>query len=361
MINKKNAKILFLSIACMTAVLSTSCSKIELPDDYDYEDLSEFIELGDYKGIVYEKGNSEVTQAEIKEYIDLQLSSASTKKHLKKGTVESDSIVIIDYKGTMNGKELEGASGEDVEVDMSANDFIDGFAEALLGKSVGDRFSVQLTFPDSYPEELAGKNVDFEMKIDSLEVTQTPEYDEDFIKEHTDYNNKEDYEKAIRKELKEDKKASSDENIKLEVFNTILDTSKVKKYPEEELKARYSAYYKAFQKQAEDNDMDFEKFIGSQYGISLDEFKEEAMRVAKEQVKQELILRQIARKEEIEISKKDYSKYLDGVIDDAGYTRSSFKKETGTSIEEYAEANNLYNTLLYDTVMKKVIKYSIAK
>ena len=78
-------------------------------------------------------------------------------------------------------------------------------------------------------------------------------------------------------------------------------------------------------------------------------------------VKNELVLQQIARLEDISITKKEYNEYLNENLEKAGYTAESFKEERGMTIEEYAEENNLFTSCLYEKVMEKVMEYGVGK
>ena len=93
--------------------------------------------------------------------------------------------VIIDFKGFVNGEELEGGSGEDYELVLGSGQFIPGFEEKVAGHSAGRKFSFDIQFPQDYDPSLAGKDAKFEIMIKSIEEAVTPEVDEEFVKTHT--------------------------------------------------------------------------------------------------------------------------------------------------------------------------------
>ncbi|MBF1361412.1 MAG: hypothetical protein HXM76_06110, partial [Mogibacterium diversum] len=116
--------------------------------------------------------------------------------------------------------------------------------------------------------------------------------------------------------------------------------------------------YKALAKK---NDMSYEKYLKSSMGMSKKAFENQAKVAAKNTVKQELVLFALAKQYNIKVSDKEYKEYLDKLLKDAGYTRSQYEKAAGMSIEKYADQNNLYDTMVYEKVMEKVLKDSIAK
>lgn len=354
-------KSLALVLCGVISLTLTSCDTAELPDEYNYDDLSKYIKLGKYKGVEYEAANTEVSSSEVMNYINEQLAQNATVKQIDEGVVKSDSVAVIDYEGRLNGELVDGASAEGVTIDMSHNNYVPGFVDGIIGHKVGDSFDMNVTFPKDYSPELASKTVVFSVVIVSLQTTSTPEYTDEYVKNNTNYDSKQAYEKAIRSELKANKKAEAEETREMEVFEAILSDSKVIKYPEKELKARYDALLSSYRSLANDNDVEFEAYIRNEMNMSVEEFSKQVEDNAKKIVKQELVLRQIASLEDIEISKKGYNKYLNDLLDSAGHSKSSFKEERGQSIEEYAKANNLFSSYLYKSVMERVMDYSVSK
>ena len=343
------------------SVLVTGCSSSDIPDKYNYDDLSEYLTLGQYKKIQYEPYDTNVTQAEVMEYIYSEMNQNVAEKRVKDGTIENDSIVVIDYEGRIDGKLVDGAVASDVTVDMSNNNYLPEFTAGMLGKNVGEKFTISFSFPEDYTPELAGKPVVFTINAKYLVTKETPEYNDKYVKENTNYNSTDAYEKAVKKILADTQKEKASEYAKMQIYDIIDKDSTVKKYPEKEYDEKYNLIVDSYKKLAEDSDKEFNAYLQSEMGVTETEFYKQAEEMAKASVKQELIIYSIARKEDITVDKKEYNEYLDNLIEEAGYTRKSFKKESGMSIDEYAETNNFYMSLIYSKVMDKVLEYSIAK
>lgn len=358
---KTSIKILTLSVAAMMILMLTSCGGAKVPDDYNY-DLSGYIKLGKTSGIEYEKTEVQVSDSDVQSQIDQDIAAAVKTKKVKEGTVASDSTVNIDYVGKINGKKFSGGSAKNVEISIADNNFIDGFADSIVGHNVGDKYDVDLTFPSDYSDSaVAGKTATFTITINSLTVKETPEYNDAFVKKNTKYDTTEEYEAAIRKQLQKKADQQAEETDKQQVFSTILSTSKVKKYPEKELDDRYNKIIDSYKKAAKSNDTTFSKYVKSSTGMTVKQFKSQAKAAAKNMVKQELVLNALADKYDISITSKEYNDYLDDLLKTAGYSKDEFKQATGSTIEQYAEDNNLYDSMLYDKVMTKVMKKSVAK
>lgn len=353
--------ILIFLLTCLLAF--TACGGAKVPKKYDYDDLSKYIKLGKYKGIEYDKVQPAVSDTEVQEAINTALSQATKKKEVKEGIATKDSVVNIDYTGKIDGKEFDGGKAQGYELNLAESNFIAGFAEQVVGHKVGETFDINVTFPSDYSnnKELAGKGAVFTIKINSLITNSTPEYNDDFVKNNTKFKNTKDYEKNLKKQLLADKKKQASGAERQQIFQQILAKSEVKKYPEKELKEAQNTMIKTYKDLAKKNDASYEKYLKSNLGMDKKTFENQTKVASKNTVKQELVLYALADKYDVDISNKDYNDYLDKLLKNAGYTRSEYQKASGMKIEEYAEQNNLFSTMLYEKVMDKVIKDSIAK
>ena len=334
---RKLALLIAITMCIFTMV---GCGKgIKVPDEYNYDDLSKYIELGNYEGNEYEMDDLDVSREDIDDEIKDALEAAKTSKKLTSGVATEDCTANIDYSGSIDGVKFDGGTAEGYDLDLDNSTFIDGFAEGILGHSVGENFDIHVTFPKDYGNDLGGKEAVFNITLNYLSKDVLPEYNDEFVKNNTEFKNTADYEADIEKRLKDQKKIEAEAEARSEVFDEILDNSKVLEYPEKELADRKEK----LAKQSDDSVTDAE-------------LEEDA----KMTVKIELVLHQIAQLEGIKITDKDYQEYVDQLLSDAGFTEDSFKQQNGITIAAYAEESNLFTTLLYQTVMDKVMEYSKA-
>lgn len=363
MSRNKICKSTIVAVMVAGALMLTACGGASVPDKYNYDDFSKYVKLGKYKNLEYTKADASVSDTEVQDAINTTLEQAKTKEQVKEGTAASDSIVNIDYTGKINGKKFDGGSATGYELNLGDSNFISGFAEQIVGHKVGETFDITVTFPANYSNntELSGKKATFTIKLNSLVKTVTPEYTDEFVKKNTKFKNKAEYEKNLKNQLLKDKKAQAASSKKQELFQKILNSSKIKKYPSKELKDAQKKMIDTYKALAKKNDMSYEKYLKSSMGMSKKAFENQAKVAAKNTVKQELVLFALAKQYNIKVSDKEYKEYLDKLLKDAGYTRSQYEKAAGMSIEKYADQNNLYDTMVYEKVMAKVLKDSIAK
>ena len=357
----KNRLFIFLT-AVLTAVTLAACSGGQGPSflsEYDYDDLTKFIKLGEYKGIEYEK-TAPVSDEDVKARISEALAQNAEETKIESGTVAEDSIVNIDYTGSIDGVEFEGGSAQGTELDIANSHFIKGFAEGIVGHKVGETFDLHVTFPEDYgKEELNGKDAVFRTTINYMVQKKPAEYTDEWVKENTEYDDKASYEASVRKALEEEQASTAESRERTEVFGKISDGSEVIEYPEKELKEAHDRITASYETAAKNAGVSVDEYIGSM-GLDADSFGKAVDEDAQKNVKTELILRQIAKEEGIEFSEKDYKDYLKSMLDEAGYTEDQFKEQNGMSFEQYAGENSFYIIYMYDRVMTKVMEYSKA-
>jgi len=297
--NMKKRILIFGLILCMVVTMMfTGCSS-DSTTEYDY-DLSEYITLGEYKGI-------EVTPPSDK--------------------VEMRDTVNIDFVGIENGMAFEGGSTDPeaggTNLTIGSGGYIPGFEDGLIGASEGDVVVLDLTFPDPYTtnKELSGKPVEFTVTINSI------------------------------------KKGNTTED---QIWDMVIQNAEVIKYPEKELAARKQEQYDYYESYATAYGVSFADFLSQQMGYTEEEFETAALEAAELMVKMEMALYAIADAEDISISDKEYEDGVLMLINADGYDDdAAFTEEQGMSYEDYVGKDRIMVTLLLDKVMTVLVDASV--
>lgn len=154
-------------LAC--SLLLTSCGGF----DYAKEDLSKYVELGNYKGVAFELTEPKtIDDAAIADYLETAFESYVTPVAQDESYAAKDGdIVNIDYVGKINGEAFEGGTAAAQELELGSDTYIDGFEEGLIGAKKGETKTLNLKFPTDFgKEELNGKDVVFEVTVNSVYV-----------------------------------------------------------------------------------------------------------------------------------------------------------------------------------------------
>lgn len=342
------------AVLCVTSLVVLTGCGTEQPYDYD---LSEYIKVGKYKGLEYKKEKVSVSDKEVSAEIENNLQMATTTEEVKEGVVEDGDTINVAYKGTIDGKEFDGGSTESSDITIGQTSMIPGFIEGLTGQKVGETVTLNLKFPSDYHEEsVAGKDVVFEVTIKSKKVSKVPEYNEAFVKANSDCKSIAEYEAFVKDGLLKSKEEQADETMKQGLWEQIVTSSKVLKYPEEELEATTENTKQSMKSTVEQQGMVWEDYL-KQTNMTEEEFNKTMKEFAKKRVQQDLIVYAIADEEKLEVSDKEYEKMMADMLENAGFTEKSFKENFGVTIEEYCEERGLRTSLLLNKVMDKVVEY----
>lgn len=283
----------------------TGCGSNEKAKKY-----SKYVELGDYKGIEYTMDVAEVTDDQVNQQIDSFLDGLAETEEVTDRAVEDGDTVNIDFTGTKDGEEFEGGSSEGYDLVIGSGSFIDGFEDGLIGHEIGDEVSLDLTFPEEYPqnEDLAGQDVNFKVTINSISVKNTPELTDKVVADNTDYDNVEDYKASVRKSLEDSNKSSAEQQAQADVFNKVVENSKITGYDEDEVNELIDKEFDTFKQTAESYKSygySYDDVLAANGYSSEDELKEGITQYVKKYLDQVMVLYCIADKEGITVSSEE--------------------------------------------------------
>lgn len=306
----------FFLCTCMTAVLFGCGAKT---------DAEKLVKLGDYKKLEVELDKSyEITDDSVKENIEAYfLSTPIYTENKEKTVVAEGDVANIDYEGKKDGEAFEGGTAEGYNLEIGSGTFIDGFESGLVGKKVGEEVDLNLTFPEDYStEELAGKDVVFHVKVNSIQDKSYPTYDT-LTDEYVAENFKTYYGVSTVKELKKYVKDflndSHDSAVGEALTDKLKEVSKVSDIPDDLLKERTNelkSYYKGL---AKSQDQEFADFLTNNYGMTEDEFNEQIKELMPDYLTSDLVWEAVAAKEGIKAEGNDYKKFLSEMMTNLGF------------------------------------------
>lgn len=140
------------------------------------------VELADVAGVKLEKAVAEITDEDLEKMMESLRQQRTSWKEVKRKAKKGDRL-NIDFKGTIDGEEFSGNSGQNVPVTIGSGRMIEGFEKGLTGAKAGEELTLDLQFPEDYAhKEVAGKPVQFQIKVNTVEAPELPEIDEEFAK-----------------------------------------------------------------------------------------------------------------------------------------------------------------------------------
>lgn len=260
------------------------------------DDLSDYVTVGEYKGLKLDRITQSVTDDDVQAEIDYDLQSKGDE--VKDGVAEGD-VATINFTGTIDGEEFDGGSADDYELTIGEGSMIDGFEDGIVGMKPGETKELDLTFPDDYYEEdLAGKAVVF--KVTLQKAVRKAELTEDWVTANTDYKSVDEYKASVKKNLEEQTAEAADSTLRDNAWSEVLSASEVKKYPEADVNTAIDEYKASYETYIEEIGIEMSDFLDAQ-GMTQDEFDEQCKETAQAKVEQNMIVQEIMNKEGLSV------------------------------------------------------------
>lgn len=262
------------------------------------------VKLGKYKGIKATKKSAKVSAEDVKSHINDMLEQNSrivtveTKRKVKK-----NDIAVIDFEGFVDGVAFEGGKAENYELTIGSNQFIPGFEDQIIGHKAGEEFDVNVKFPEDYHAELAGKDATFKIKLHEIKVKEVPALDDEFVKDVSEYDTVDELKKNVKEELEHKKQHEVEAEANNEVLDKLADlvTAVI---PDCMIERKMDDDVQDFAYRLQMQGLDLKtylKYTGSDEKTFREQYKEQA----EKQVKLDLALAEIIKKENLEVSDAD--------------------------------------------------------
>ncbi len=287
------------------------------------------VKLGKYKDLGIKKEEVKVSEKEIDEEIARLASRFAEIVVKENGEVLEGNTAVIDFKGYVDGKELDGGTGANYPLEIGTHTFIPGFEEGLVGMKVGETKELNLKFPEDYTPELKGKDVKFDVTVREIKERVLPEMNKDFYAD-LGYENIE-TEEAFRKEIKkalEDRKEEENKNKYLdEVLEAASKNMEVTINPEivdDEIHRMINQFAQQLQMQGLSLDQ-YYQFTGSSHEDMHKQMEPEATK----RVKYRYLIEEVAEAEKIEIADADAEAEAEKMATQYGMEKAEFLAEFG--------------------------------
>lgn len=295
---------------------------------FQFEDPSQYYTLGEYKGIPYpddELLNETVTDEMVNDYITgiqvVGILKEDDLEEVTQGEIQKFDMVIMDYKGLVDGEAMDSTTATDAELLIGSNQFIPGFESGLIGKKIGEEVVLDLKFSPYYDAaEVAGKNVQFYVTVKKVERPKNlvPVTVEEINTLYgSDFKDMEEVKADIRNFLENERSANAYTAKANHVQRVLYDSSEVISYPEAEVDFFRNQFIDTYTRDMEEGQT-VEEFCEEQYGVSYEEFDADALSYGKEMVAATLMLNSVAKKEGITCSDEQLEAMIAGLYSSQG-------------------------------------------
>jgi len=317
------------------------------------------VTLGKYKGVQVTKIDTTVTDEEVEAALEKEQQKNSRTVTVTDRPVANGDTAVIDFEGFVDGVAFEGGKGENHPLEIGSHSFIDTFEDQLVGKNAGDEVDVNVTFPEKYQAaDLAGKPALFKVKIHEVKAKELPELNDEFAQDVSEFNTLEEYKEDLKKHLEVQKEDEAKRTKEDEAIQKIIDKSTME-IPEAMIKTQCENMVNEFAQRLAQSGLSMEQYMQFS-GLTLDKLEEQVRPEAETRIKSSLVLEQIAKDENIEVSEEEIDAEIEKMAKAYGMEADKLKEYMGDA-EKESMKRDISVTKAVDLVMENVKERAKAK
>lgn len=314
-------------------------------------DVEKCVTLGDYKGVTVEKTIQSVTDEDVQNEIDNAL--ANYPVEVDQAAKEGDTV-NIDYVGKIDGEEFDGGSDQGADLKLGSGKFIDGFEGGLIGARKGETRTLNLTFPEDYTQDLAGKAVEFTVTVNAVKEPLSEPTDQWVADNIEGYDNLADYKAGIRSEQEESNEQTAENQVRYAAWTQVIDNCTINEYPETLVEVGKKLYEQQVETYAKYAGMELDAYIESS-GLTQEEYQSNMEEYGKNVAAQALVCQAICDKEGFAIGDDDYQKALQDMLTEYGCTEDELIQTYGQdNVEQSIMLNRVSNLILENANVTEV-------
>ena len=307
------------------------------------------VKLGQYKGLEAPKAEVKVMAADVnarlKEMADRNSRLVSVERAVKKGDTAN-----IDFEGFDNGVAFDGDKGENFDLEIGSGSFVPGFEDQLIGMKAGEEKEIDITFPENYTPELAGKPVVFKVKINEVKAKEVPAIDDEFAKDVSEFDTLKELKADMKKKMTEERKIAAQQAFEDALMKKVADGIEAD-IPEDMVKAQAERMLEGFKQQLASQGIPFEQYL-QMTGMTNETFLAQAHQPALDQVRMDLAVEAIVKAEGLEASDEDVENEMKNIAEKYGMDPESVKK--------YLPADQVKEQVIREKVIKVVADAGVA-
>ena len=307
------------------------------------------VTLGQYKGLSAERYPAEVDEDEIGYELE-----AARKRNSRKVDVEREAqmgdVANIDFDGYLNGERFDGGKAEAYDLELGSGSFVPGFEEQIVGMNIGDEKDIDITFPENYAPELAGKAVVFKIKLNNLSVNELPELDDEFAKDNG-FDTLDEYKADVKADLEKRKTEQRDGEVRADLMHKAIENMTVA-VPEVMVKEKAEEIIRNYARNfgVTDNSIPMDKLC-EMLGLNEEAMKTSIMPAAEAQVKNGLLLEAIVAAEGFAPTEEETEEYIAKTAEKLGAKADELKQYFGVDFIAEEQKKEMASNIIFDTAI----------
>ena len=307
------------------------------------------VKLGQYKGLEAPKASVKVMAADVnarlKEMADRNSRLVSVERAVKKGDTAN-----IDFEGFDNGVAFEGGKGENFDLEIGSGSFVPGFEDQVIGMKVGEEKDIDITFPEDYTPELAGKPVVFHVKVNEVKVKEVPAIDDEFAKDVSEFDTLKDLKADLKKKITDERKTAAQHAFEDALMQKVAEGIECE-IPDDMVTMQSQRMVENFKQQLAAQGIPFDQYA-KMTGMTEEALVKESVEPATRQVRMDLAVAAIIKEEGLEASDEEVEAEMKNIAEKYGMDLESIKK--------YLPAEEVKEQAIREKVIKVVADSAVA-
>ena len=260
--------------------------------------------LGEYDNLIIEEVEAEVTDADIENELKKQQEENARLIPVEDREAKEGDTVNIDFDGYLDGERFEGGKAEDYDLVLGSKTFIEGFEDQVQGHKVGDKFDVNVTFPEDYQaKEFQGKDAKFEVEINSITEKELPEIDDEFAMDISEFETLDELKADLKEKLKEEKENYRTNMMQNQAIDALVKASEVSA-PESMVNSEIDIEMQNLDQRLQQMGISLAQYV-EMTQMDINEIRNQYKEQAEARVKANLVIDEVALKEGFEVSDEE--------------------------------------------------------
>lgn len=260
------------------------------------------VTLGEYKGLSAIKGEVKVTEEDVADRLQL-LADRQTRLVSVEREAKLGDTAVIDFEGFLEGVPFDGGKGENHSLELGSGSFVPGFEDQVIGMKAGDEKDIDITFPEQYTPELAGKAVVFKVKVHEVKEKEIPVLDDEFAKDVSEFDTLDELKADLEKKIAEEQEKAAQQAFTDALMEQVAEGITVE-IPDAMVENQTKQFIENFKMQLAQQGIPYEEYLkmtGTEEAKLMEEAREPALR----QVRMDLAMAAIIKAENLTASDEE--------------------------------------------------------
>jgi len=308
------------------------------------------VKLGDYKGLVVPVEDAEVSEEEITAELERLQQRHAELVVVDEGPAQLGDHTSIDFEGFLDGVPFDGGKGDNYSLELGSGSFIPGFEEQVVGLNIAEDKDINVTFPENYQaENLAGKAVVFKVKLNEIKRKNLPALDDEFAKDVSEFETLEEYKADLSSKLKERKVKDAEIARETAIVDKATEAAELE-VPQVMVDSEITHMLKDFENRLRQQGMNLDlyyQFSGQDEAA----LKAQMQTDAEKRVRNNLVLEEIAKAENIDVSEAEIDEELENL--------SKLYNRPAEELRDIFAANGYLENMGADLKVRKAVKFLV--